>query len=129
MGRASKMGRLCPIETISIPSLSQIINSIIEKPGTAGGQRLFPKGGKDVSASWTGHRIFDLENTTISKLTKEFLTQAEKQGRVRNVSYELPKSFVICAWKGKQTVYITQISSATLKKRAGFIDGIANISR
>ena len=36
--------------------------------------------------------IFDLENTTISKLTKEFLTQAEKQGRVRNVSYELPKS-------------------------------------
>ena len=73
--------------------------------------------------------IFDLENTTISKLTKEFLTQAEKQGRVRNFSYELPKSFVICAWKGKQTVYITQISSATLKKRAGFIDGIANISR
>lgn len=73
--------------------------------------------------------IFDLENTTISKLTKEFLTQAEKQGRVRNVSYELPKSFVICAWKGRQTVYITQISSATLKKRAGFIDGIANISR
>ena len=33
----------------------RIINSVIEKPGTAGGQRLFPKGGKDVSASWTGH--------------------------------------------------------------------------
>ncbi len=73
--------------------------------------------------------IFDLENTSISKLTKEFLTQAEKEGRVCNVSYELPKSFVICAWKGKQIVYITQISSATLKKRAGFIDDIANISR
>ncbi|MGI5965926.1 MULTISPECIES: extracellular matrix regulator RemB [Anaerotruncus] len=74
--------------------------------------------------------IFDLENTTISRNTKDFLSRAEKSGQVVNVSYELPKSFVICA-QGRRdpTVYITQISSTTLKKRAGFIDGIANIER
>lgn len=71
--------------------------------------------------------IFDLENTSISKITKAFLSKAEKAGQVFNVSYELPKSFVICA-KGKASVvYITQISSATLKKRSGFIEDISNI--
>ncbi len=71
--------------------------------------------------------IFDLENTSVSKITKKFLASSEKKGWVVNVSYELPKSFVICT-SGKNTVvYITQISSTTLRKRAGFIDGIANI--
>lgn len=72
--------------------------------------------------------IFDLENTTISKITKEFLATSEKSGRVVNVSSELPKSFVICSEKRSEPkVFITQISCATLKKRAGYIDGIANI--
>lgn len=71
--------------------------------------------------------IFDLENTSISKITKEYLASAEQSGKVVNVSYELPKSFVICRKGGATVVYITQISSSTLKKRAGFIEGIANI--
>ncbi|MCI8648615.1 MAG: DUF370 domain-containing protein [Anaerotruncus sp.] len=73
--------------------------------------------------------IFDLENTSISRITKEFLAKSEQKGRVVNVSYELPKSFVICAKKKQSTVYITQISSATLKKRSGFMDGISNIEK
>lgn len=73
--------------------------------------------------------IFDLENTSISKITKEFLAKSEKAGRVVNVSYELPKSFVICTQNKKTAVYITQISSSTLRKRAGYIEGIANIDR
>lgn len=63
--------------------------------------------------------IFDLDNTTVSKRTRDFLSQKEKEGRVVNVSYELPKSFVICENKDKEiTVYITQISTSTLIKRA-----------
>lgn len=61
--------------------------------------------------------IFDLDNTTISKKTRDFLTNAEKNNRVINVSYELPKSFVLCKDKEKYTVYISQISSQTLLKR------------
>lgn len=65
--------------------------------------------------------IFDLENTTISKKTRVFLEKAEKSKKVINVSYELPKSFIICCKKGekKDKVYISQISTSTLQKRAG----------
>ena len=65
--------------------------------------------------------IFDLDNTTVSAKTREFLAKAEKNGQVINVSTELPKSFVICAEKKKQKVYITQISSKVLLKRSEFI--------
>ncbi|MGN0443146.1 MAG: extracellular matrix regulator RemB [Acutalibacteraceae bacterium] len=62
--------------------------------------------------------IFDLDNTTVSKKTRDFLAKKEKEGRVVNVSYELPKSFVLCENKNKEiTVYITQISTSTLIKR------------
>lgn len=63
--------------------------------------------------------IFDLETTTVSKNTRSFLTKAEKNKEVINVSYELPKSFIICS-KGKRDkrVYISQISSLTLYGRA-----------
>lgn len=64
--------------------------------------------------------IFDLDSTTISKHSRKFLNVAEKKGEVFNVSYELPKSFILCNKKGKNTVYISQISSQTLQKRSGF---------
>ena len=71
--------------------------------------------------------IFDLENTSVSKLTRAFLATAQKAGQVVDVTQELPKSFVICQENGNTVVYITQISCATLRKRAGFLEGIANL--
>ncbi len=62
--------------------------------------------------------IFDLEKATLSKKTKDFLSGSTKKGEVITVSYEMPKSFVVTAAKGKTGVYISQISTATLKKRA-----------
>lgn len=63
--------------------------------------------------------IFDMDNTTVMKSTRDYLTKAEKSGEVVNVSYELPKSFVVCTDKNKsKKVYITQISPSTLLKRA-----------
>ena len=63
--------------------------------------------------------IFDLDTSTVSKATRDYLTTAEKEGRVVNVSFELPKSFVVCADKknSKTKVYISPISSSTLKMR------------
>lgn len=69
--------------------------------------------------------IFDLDNTTVSKSTRDFLSLSEKRKEVINVSYELPKSFIVCSdKKNKKRVYISQISSATLYKRSGFLDTI-----
>ena len=61
--------------------------------------------------------IFDLDNTTVSKSSKEFLSNAEKAGEVENVCTDLPKAFVICMINGKRKVYITQIASSTIMKR------------
>ncbi len=61
--------------------------------------------------------IFDLDNTSVSRDTREFLRRAEQEGRVINVSPELPKSFLV-AGPTPCTVYICQISAATLHKRA-----------
>lgn len=62
--------------------------------------------------------IFDLENTSVSKITKDFLSEGSKYSTVITVSYEMPKSFIV-AQNNKQTfIYISQISAATLKKRA-----------
>ncbi|MBR5774348.1 MAG: DUF370 domain-containing protein [Clostridia bacterium] len=61
--------------------------------------------------------IFDLDTSTVSKTTRDYLSTAEKEKRVVNVSFELPKSFVVCAEKSGVKVYLSPISSSTLKKR------------
>lgn len=61
--------------------------------------------------------IFDMDTSTISKSTRNYLSLAEKNKRVVNVSSELPKSFIVCVENGEITVYISQISSQTLQKR------------
>ena len=45
--------------------------------------------------------VFDLDNSSTSRLTREFLAAAEKAGEVSDVSGELPKSFVLCAPTGR----------------------------
>jgi len=62
--------------------------------------------------------IFDLDVTTQSNQTRSFLTGAQKKGLVETVGDELPASFVLCQRDGKTRVYLSQISSATLGKRA-----------
>ena len=62
--------------------------------------------------------VFDLDNSTVSKHTRDFLARAQKEGRVVNVTMELPKSFVVCRDKEGETVYLSQLSSATLLRRS-----------
>ncbi len=63
--------------------------------------------------------IFDIDACTVSKKTRDYLAAAEKNKRVVNVSYELPKSFVVCEKDGSTAVYISQISAKTLLLRLG----------
>ena len=58
--------------------------------------------------------IFDLDNTTVSKITRRFLEKNEKAGRCTLVGSDIPRTFVIC----RDGVYLTQIASQTLMKRA-----------
>ena len=61
--------------------------------------------------------MFDIDACTVSKKTRDFLAAAQKNGEVINVSYELPRSFVVCNDKGKTSVYISQLSTKTLSRR------------
>ena len=62
--------------------------------------------------------IFDMDNTTESKITINFLNNAEKKGRIVNISEDIPKSFVVCEKRDEITVYLSQLNPATLLKRA-----------
>ena len=63
--------------------------------------------------------LFDLDNASSSHLTRKFLERAEKEGRVEAVGDDIPKSFVVCGDKRRgQTVYLSQMATATLLRRA-----------
>lgn len=66
--------------------------------------------------------IFDLDNTTVSKNTRNFLKQAQNNGEVINVSFELPKSFIVCKENNETKVYISQMAATTLYKRIKKLD-------
>lgn len=71
--------------------------------------------------------ILDLDVTSTSKITREFLAVAEDEGFVVNVSEDLPKSFVITEIDKKSRVFVSPISSATLLKRAKGHGGILGL--
>ena len=62
--------------------------------------------------------IFDLDITSQSHLTRKFLSLADKSGKVINAAEDLPKSFVLSEQQGETRVYLSQMASATLLKRA-----------
>ena len=62
--------------------------------------------------------VFDFENSSISKKTREFLNFSEKNKNIKNVSTDIPRSFIVCKEKGKETVvYLSQLTSVTIQKR------------
>lgn len=60
--------------------------------------------------------IFDLDNTTVMKSTREYLKNATRNKKVINVSYELPKSFTVTA-KDDYSVYISLLNVQTIARR------------
>ncbi|AUS98493.1 DUF370 domain-containing protein [Clostridium thermosuccinogenes] len=71
--------------------------------------------------------ILDIETTTISKDTKEFLKIAEEEGFIESISDDLPKSFIITESDKKSKIYLSPISSVTLHKRTNFVSDISGI--
>lgn len=62
--------------------------------------------------------IFDLDNASISKHTRNFLKSAQDEGMVIAVGEDLPKSIVLCCPKGSwQRVYLSPLAPATLQGR------------
>lgn len=73
--------------------------------------------------------IFDLENTSISRSTREFLRIRQQNGAVITVADDIPKSFVVSAPPvrkgvrgnqpaGREMVYLSQLAASTLRRRS-----------
>ena len=62
--------------------------------------------------------IFDLDNATWSRWTRDLLSRAQRAGQVVNGAEEdIPNAFVLCEENGKQTVYLTALTAPTLQRR------------
>ena len=62
--------------------------------------------------------VFDLDNASISKYTRQFLRSAQEEGMMIPVADELPKSLVVCCPRGSwQRVYLSPLAPATLLGR------------
>jgi extracellular matrix regulatory protein B len=63
--------------------------------------------------------IFDISIEQSSKLSRQFVAQAQKNKEVEMIGEEEPKSIVVT----EQKVIYSPISSSTLKKRAHYLEG------
>lgn len=72
--------------------------------------------------------ILDIENSSVSKITREFFAAARDRGEIVYLnSTELPKSFLICNGRDGVRVYVSHLAPSTLKKRTGFLENISNL--
>ena len=61
--------------------------------------------------------IFDLDSASNSSATNVLFRRKEDEHGVVNVSNDLPKSFILCDGEYSDTVYISGISTESIKKR------------
>ena len=64
--------------------------------------------------------IFDLDTSTVSKITKKFISEKEKKGSLEYSDFDLPRAFILTEAHKKEKIILTRISSVGLKQR---IDG------
>ncbi len=60
--------------------------------------------------------IFDADRTTTSRITKKYLSDAQRRDMVSAANEEIPKSFVLYqdAKTGEYKIYFSQLSTAAL---------------
>lgn len=63
--------------------------------------------------------IFDMDSSTVSGVTRDYLARAQNENKVINICEDIPKSFIICNKKNerKHVTFISQLSSGTLCDR------------
>lgn len=61
--------------------------------------------------------IFDMDNSTVSSVTRKYLTAKQKQGLVESAMDEIPKSFVIYLDEGEYKICFSQLSTTALMGR------------
>ena len=61
--------------------------------------------------------IFDMDNATVSAVTRKFLNVKQKELLVETVSFDIPKSFILYTDGGQQKICFSPLSASSLKGR------------
>ena len=61
--------------------------------------------------------VFDMDNATLSSITRKYLTKKQREGLVSSAVEEIPKSFILYSEGGEYKICFSQLSSAALKGR------------
>ena len=63
--------------------------------------------------------IFDTDTSTVSGVTRKFLSGAEKKGLVETSTDEVPKSFILYRENEGYAICFSQLSTSALLGRSG----------
>ena len=61
--------------------------------------------------------IFDMDNATLSSVTRKFLSNTQKKLMVETAAVEIPKSFILFEENGLYKICFSPLSSSSLKGR------------
>ena len=61
--------------------------------------------------------IFDMDNATVSAVTRKYLNRQQREKNLWSVSYDIPKSFILYEEKGEYKVCFSPLSASSLKGR------------
>lgn len=61
--------------------------------------------------------IFDLDTSTISKVTRKYISKMEKEGRVTYLDSDIPRAFILTGNRFESDIKLSRISSVGLKIR------------
>jgi hypothetical protein len=62
--------------------------------------------------------IFDLDTSTISKITKKYINKKQKKGELEYLDSDLPRSFLLVEEKEGYKIKLSRISATGLRLRA-----------
>ena len=71
--------------------------------------------------------IFDFDTATISKKSKLWLSNKQKEKKIESITLDIPKSFILMSEEENGKVYLSQLSPKTLISRTNKI-GINKIN-
>ena len=66
--------------------------------------------------------IFDSDTSTVSKITRTWLSNAEKKGEVSAATDQIPKSMLLTGNKKSKRIYFSQLAPRTLCQRTGKLE-------
>jgi len=61
--------------------------------------------------------IFDMDNATVSPITRKFLGGKQKELLVESASFDIPKSFILYYENGEYRVCFSPLSPSSLRGR------------